>query len=532
MNSSLKWERGTDPFLRLANYVVNTTNQYTSRDVPGYVDILGLALATNTVTVNSQSTYRHAEYFRKELGVNNSSAAVWTNITVSAPGETSVSGNVFVPKTTEVFGYDLDGNLTNDGRWAFTWDAENRLVQIESVSSNPTASKRRVAWEFDGKGRRIRQKTEDGSSGTYVVTEDLKFINDGWRCLVELNATNNVLVRRYGWGLDLSGSMDGAGGVGGLLWMRSGPAPQFCAYDGNGNVVGMVRGSTGDQTAAYEYDPFGRTIRMTGFFAQSNPFRFSTKRANDTSDLVLYEYRAYNPSSGRWLSRDPLGELAFRRDHSKEIARKNRGELNPYGFVRNSPFFYYDLLGLYGNPVSGPGGPVGPSSPYGPGGAYDDPNNSDDEGSFGLGFYFLFGADFSISVGTCCENGTQYRYIILTACGGLGGSFGIGKSKLEMEAPSGTGSSFSFGPKDSCPPQVRHYVAATASVGIVEAGAEFVDEGDAIEGVLKPTFPPSVGIKYAICSDTVISKKAIGCCARSVLPPITPPPFPLLPLSQ
>ena len=83
--------------LRPANYAVNALNQYTSRDVPGYVDVKGLALATNGVTVNGQTAYRKGEYFRKELAVGNGSAALWTNISVAATGETTASGNVFVP---------------------------------------------------------------------------------------------------------------------------------------------------------------------------------------------------------------------------------------------------------------------------------------------------------------------------------------------------------------------------------------------------------------------------------------------------
>ena len=101
----------------------------------------GLALATNTVTVNGQPPHRKVEYFRKELAVNNAAAAVWSNITVAATGETSVNGNAFVAKAPEAFGYDADGNTTNDGRWVFTWDAENRLTKVESLASGPTASK-------------------------------------------------------------------------------------------------------------------------------------------------------------------------------------------------------------------------------------------------------------------------------------------------------------------------------------------------------------------------------------------------------
>jgi hypothetical protein len=41
--------------LRQASYAVNPLNQYTSRDVPGAVDVLGAAIATNAVLVNNST---------------------------------------------------------------------------------------------------------------------------------------------------------------------------------------------------------------------------------------------------------------------------------------------------------------------------------------------------------------------------------------------------------------------------------------------------------------------------------------------
>ncbi len=38
--------------LQSANYSANHLNQITSRDVPGYVDVLGMGYSTNVVTVN------------------------------------------------------------------------------------------------------------------------------------------------------------------------------------------------------------------------------------------------------------------------------------------------------------------------------------------------------------------------------------------------------------------------------------------------------------------------------------------------
>jgi len=173
------------------------------------------------------------------------------------------------------------------------------------------------------------------------VTEDLKFVSDPRlfdRPIAELRGSDNGLMCTYVWGLDLSGTMDGAGGVGGLLWMTlhtaSGPAAgtHFAAYDGNGNVVALWAASDGLESARYEYGPFAEPIRLTGPAAALNPFRFSTKRTDPTTDLVLYEYRAYSPSTGRWLKRDPIGELGGR---------------NLYGFGYNNPIRRIDRLGLF-----------------------------------------------------------------------------------------------------------------------------------------------------------------------------------------
>jgi RHS repeat-associated protein len=64
--------------------------------------------------------------------------------------------------------------------------------------------------------------------------------------------------------------------------------------------------------------------------AKVNPFRFSTKYDDDESDFLYYGYRYYNPSTGRWLSRDPKGE---------------RGGKNLYGFVKNCPLNKVDPKG-------------------------------------------------------------------------------------------------------------------------------------------------------------------------------------------
>jgi len=350
----------------------NRLNQYAERDVPGAMDILGIANPTAAVTVTADNTahtaYRKGEYFHYALPTHNENAPWYNTVTVHSEYGASEpeTGTLFVPKTQEQFINDNDGNLTRDGRWNYTWDAENRLVKVESLASAPAGSKRRLEFAYDYQGRRIASRVSSLEGATSVLASNV-FLYDGWNLAAELNATNNGVIRSYVWGLDLSGSSQGAGGVGGLLTVTyngSVTTNCFVAYDGNGNVCGLADAANGSVVAQYEYGPFGEVIRATGPMARANPFRFSTKYQDDESDLLYYGYRYYNASTGRWISRDPVEELGFHHlgpPREKDVGAGTFREDNPatwnvlydlpqqnlYSFVLNVPVSANDHLGLF-----------------------------------------------------------------------------------------------------------------------------------------------------------------------------------------
>jgi RHS repeat-associated protein len=288
--------------------------------------------APASVTVNNQATYRKVEYYRTELSINNTSAPQWQSVTnkaVQSGTTNSVTGNVFLPKTPEVFIYDADGNLLSDGRWTNSWDAENRLISMQGLSTLPIAANLLLNFEYDWQGRRIRKQVSTYNGHKYTLSTDTKAVYDAWNCVVEPNGSD-VVQRRYMWGLDLSGSEQGAGGVGGLFAIQDdagGTGVHFAAYDGNGNVAALVKASDGMISATYEYGPFGEVLRANGTMARANPFRFSTKYQDDETDLFYYGFRYYRPSTGRWINKDPLEE---------------HGSANPYAFVCNAPTGAFD----------------------------------------------------------------------------------------------------------------------------------------------------------------------------------------------
>jgi RHS repeat-associated protein len=211
--------------------------------------------------------------------------------------------------------HDADGNLTSDGTWTYAWDGENRLVAATSGSTS-------LSFAYDAQSRRIAKVT---SSGT------LRFVYDDWNLVAEIDNTNSP-IRTHLWGLDLSGSPQGAGGVGGLIATSlSSGGSHFMAFDGNGNVSAAINATDGTHSARFEYDPFGGTLSATGGSASLLPLRFSTKYQDAETGLYYYGYRFYNSVTGRWLNRDPIEES---------------GGAHVYGFVRNQPSMHIDPVGL------------------------------------------------------------------------------------------------------------------------------------------------------------------------------------------
>jgi RHS repeat-associated protein len=231
----------------------------------------------------------------------------------------------------------------------FEWDGENRLAAVKRKADGALVA----TYTYDDQGRRVRKiSTAIAAQGT----SDTVFAWDGWNMIGEMDYdtwTYNP-IRFYTWGLDLSGTTHGAGGVGGLLMEQDSgtAATYFTSYDGNGNLVNMVNAANGTIAAEYEYGPFGEPLRAAGTMAESNPFRFSTKYQDQESGLLYYGFRYYNPGSGRWISMDPVGDFAFRGliedriGDRKKLSLDEEALMPAYLFARNGPTQNIDMFGL------------------------------------------------------------------------------------------------------------------------------------------------------------------------------------------
>ncbi len=207
---------------------------------------------------------------------------------------------------TTSFGYNLLNEIQSaspalGADKVYTWDAANQLVGIAYPG---TALNTR--FTYDGIGRRVGITELNGST----IATERRFVWCGDQLCEERDAAGNVTRRFFDQGEQVGGTN------------------YFYSFDHLGSVRELTD-AAGAVRARYDYDPFGVRTKVSGDLEPSAGYTGHFVHA--PSGLHLTRTRAYDAASGRWLSRDPLGEVAG---------------LNLYAYVGNNPVNAVDPLGL------------------------------------------------------------------------------------------------------------------------------------------------------------------------------------------
>lgn len=339
--------------LRDSSYTPNDLNQYSDRVVPGYLRFFGTASSEATVSAtgpiggDSVRAERKGPFFSLEVPVENGNVPVTGVSTIrgvifdptqNADVERFETRSVNLPASPEAFSYDDDGNLMADGSWTYEWDPENRLSAMQR------GNEIRLTFVYDYAGRRVQKSVFTLPSMAEVSRKT--FVYNGWNLVAELQGNLSV-VKSYTWGIDLSGSEQDAGGVGGLVIVKhfgSSASVNFVTTDGNGNVASLVDATTGTAVADYEFSPFGELIRGSGPMAKENCLLHATKYLDWETGLYYYGARYYNPAVGRWLSRDLFNDESAYVSNSNDLENRFDPDGNqswmPLDFNRPPPWTF------------------------------------------------------------------------------------------------------------------------------------------------------------------------------------------------
>jgi len=342
-------------------FTPDAANQLSASARSGSLTVAGLVTRpASSVTINGQAATLYADqtYASSTGQTLGNGTNTFTVIAQSTTGQWATNIlNAYLPESL-AFTNDANGNLITVGTGStpsviYQYDYENQLTNVYA----PTAW--RAEFKYDGLNRRRIRKEYTWAGGAWSLTNETRYVYDGMLVLQERDG-NNIPVVSYTRGLDLSGSLHGAGGIGGLLALSDeradagNPENYYYHADGNGNVTALFN-SRNEAVARYLYDPYGNLLAKSGPMADFNRYRFSSKEIHAPSGLYYYGFRYYEPNLQRWLNQDPIGE---------------RGGINLYRFVRNDPANRIDPLGEsdFNRPpavvISDPGGP--PTVRYGP----------------------------------------------------------------------------------------------------------------------------------------------------------------------
>ena len=228
----------------------------------------------------------------------------------------------FVPQ------FDDDGNQTliqtATGIWKVTYNGENRPMLWERIasnsstpnSSNPTL----VSMSFDRMGRRVQYFETCGTT----TSSNSTFTYDGYLQVANLDtATQNT--QHFAW--DPTEPI----ATRPLVWSFSTLQPfnhstSYYTHDGNKNISEVVLESR-EVYAYYEFAPFGVLAIPYSASVVSNSCRFSSEYVDETLGIVYYIHRHYEPSTGKWYTRD-----AYEGVHE-------------YSYCENNPVCCFDYLG-------------------------------------------------------------------------------------------------------------------------------------------------------------------------------------------
>jgi RHS repeat-associated protein len=214
--------------------------------------------------------------------------------------------------STDTTTYDADGNLitkTNISTGVeleYTWDYRNRLTEVQQVSGGATTTV--AQYTYDAMGRRIEESYAGGSTN-YL------YYNSAWQVIEERQGGTSSSDVHYQYVMGASGELvlRDTYSSGSIV-----TADRLNAlWDANGDVTAITN-SSGTVEERDEYSPYGAVTVLT---ASGSPvtgnvsaygwqYLFHGGRQDAATGLYIFEHRDYNPGSGTWMERDPLGLAA------------------------------------------------------------------------------------------------------------------------------------------------------------------------------------------------------------------------------
>lgn len=215
--------------------------------------------------------------------------------------------------------YDENGNLLDDSKFIYTWDADNRLRKIRSKVDESVIAE----YWYDDLDRRIRKKVAN------IITNYI-YRGSEFNVLYETNVNNEITAyHTYSQGGQLISRTEVNNDL---------ESNYYYHYNSHGDVIMIT--SKGESTksdlivASYVYDAWGNILYQEGVYADKNPYRYAGYQYDIETNHYYVMARYYNSGAGVFLSTDQ-----YSGDDDNVLTQ------NGYNYTGNNPVMYIDLDG-------------------------------------------------------------------------------------------------------------------------------------------------------------------------------------------
>lgn len=267
--------------------------------------------------------------------------------------------------TTDGYGYDDNDRLTSALGRTYTYDDGDDLTQTATAAGAPvtlayddagqlttssSAGITAATFTYNDNGQRTAMTPASGPATTYgwtrsgqlasfsvaggSVDESYTYDGDGLRQTKTTSGSRTHEAWDVSSGTPLmiaDGPTAYVTGPGGLPveQITAGGTVRWFSHDQHGSTTALTNAS-GTTVQSYKYDAYGQLTSATP--TVENPFQYAGQYTDAATGLQYLRARYYDPSTGQFLSRDPIEDQTF----------------EPYAYAGNNPANAIDPSGLFG----------------------------------------------------------------------------------------------------------------------------------------------------------------------------------------
>lgn len=224
------------------------------------------------------------------------------------------------------FTYDLLGNMTSKTDLAtgevtiYEWNSESQLLNVQHLAAGGSVVRNKMSFKYDGLGRRISLDFVNNENPS--MSYNRRFFYDGAHVIEEQDANGNVVASHfYGPGVDNP------------IYSQNGNDRYVYTKDHLGSIRDIVK-LDGTLVQRNRYSAYGITTQELAEVRPdaklvANRFGFTGRELDAETGLYYYRARYYDPTMGRFITKDPLQPV-------------EGGSINPYTYANNNPVNYVD----------------------------------------------------------------------------------------------------------------------------------------------------------------------------------------------